>query len=101
MSVKDEVLFLLRDRDWVYVKDFETLFPAGVEGHQSWPQRLRELRKEGYRIIKRRKANCKHTFEYKLETESRTPHEELTARVHLAEETRVNYKECGKQLAFI
>jgi hypothetical protein len=70
MSVKDEVLYLLRDRDWVSCEDFELLFPPKTEGHLSWGQRLRQLRTEGYKIIKRRKYG--HTFEYHLQTEKDT-----------------------------
>jgi hypothetical protein len=66
MSVKSEVLNLLREKEWVSVEDFELLFPPKTEGHISWGQRLRELRTDGYIIIKRRKENCKHTFEYHL-----------------------------------
>ena len=103
MSVKDEVLFLLRDRDWVYVEDLERLFPPKTEGHLSWGQRLRQLRTEGHRIIKRKKENFKHTWEYRLvgPAESHTPHEELAARLHLQEETKVNYREVGKQMSFV
>lgn len=111
MSVKDEVLFLLRDRDWVSVEDFEKLFPPKTEGHISWGQRLRQLRSEGYRIIKRRKTDCKHTFEYHLQPNElpHTEHEEITARNNLITETRINeqavsrkaFQEKSGQYAFL
>lgn len=91
MSVKDEVLFLLRDKDWVSVEDFEKLFPPKTEGHLSWGQRLRELRTDGYRIIKRKKEDCKHTFEYHLVTEKKTSIEEITARNDYTLETTINH----------
>ena len=65
-SVKDQVFSLMQQKEWVSVEDFEQIFPAKTEGHQSWPQRMRDLRIEGYRIIKRKKANCLHTWEYHL-----------------------------------
>lgn len=66
MSVENQVLELLRSKEWVYVDDFEILFPPKTEGHQSFMQRLRGLRKLGYVIDKRKKENCPHTFEYRL-----------------------------------
>jgi hypothetical protein len=64
MSVEIKVLALLNNKEWVSAEDFELVFPPKTEGHLSWPQRLRGLRKLGYRIIKRRKYV--HTFEYHL-----------------------------------
>lgn len=55
MSVENQVLELLRSKEWVYVDDFEKLFPKGIEGHQSFMQRLRGLRELGYIIDKRKK----------------------------------------------
>ena len=99
MSVKDEVLYLLRDRVWVSAEDFEKIFPPKAEGHLSWGQRLRQLRSEGYKIIKRRKENCKHTFEYHLVSEEplSTEQEEITKAHNLSVETKIN----EKQLSFV
>ena len=99
MSVKDEVLFLLRDRDWVSVEDFEKIFPPKAEGHLSWGQRLRQLRSEGYKIIKRKKTDCKHTYEYKLVTEPRTEPESIIIRDNLAREKVINNKATQMEMA--
>jgi hypothetical protein len=100
ISVKDEVLALLRSKEWVSVDDFERIFPPKTEGHLSWGQRKRELHKE-YTILKRRKENCKNTWEYHLvENEPpRTELEEMTAQANLTEETRINEKAVDR-LAF-
>ena len=66
MSVKSQVLDLLKSKEWVSVEDFERIFPSKTEGHLSWGQRMRSLREDGLVITKRKKANCPHTFEYKL-----------------------------------
>jgi hypothetical protein len=66
MSVKSQVLELLKSKEWVNASDFERVFPPRTEGHLSWGQRMRELRAEGFVISKRLKAETKHTFEYKL-----------------------------------
>ena len=66
MSVKSQVLELLKSKVWVSCDDFERLFPPKTEGHLSWAQRMRELRTEGFVIHKRPKENCKHTWEYSL-----------------------------------
>jgi hypothetical protein len=50
--------------------EFERRFPEKVEGHRSWGQRLRDLRKSehgGYTIIYRTKAGTKHLTEWHLE----------------------------------
>ena len=103
MSVKDDVLFLLRSKEWVYAGDCERLFPPGTEGHLSWPQRMRQLRAEGHRIIKRKKAGTKHTFEYKLLSgEPPLPeHESAIARDNLLRETEVNMVELAKSVCGI
>ena len=65
LSVSDIVLDLFKRKKWVCVEDFEQLFPPKTEGHMSWGQRKRDLHKK-YTIIKRKKANCPHTWEYCL-----------------------------------
>lgn len=64
-NVTDKVLDLFRSKEWICVEDFECLFPPKTEGHMSWGQRKRDLHKK-YTIIKRKKANCPHTWEYSL-----------------------------------
>ncbi len=100
MSVKSDVLDLLKNKAWCSPEDFEKLFPVKTEGHLSYLQRLRELRSDGYKIIKRIKENCKHTFEYSLiEPEPpRTEQEEITARANFLNEDRINQGIRGKQL---
>ena len=66
MTVKDQVFNLMKNKEWVSVEDFERIFPVKTEGHQSYGQRMRSLREEGYTIIKRKKANCPHTWEFHL-----------------------------------
>ena len=66
MSVKSQVLELMQHKEWVSIEDMEILFPKKVEGHQSWSQRMRSLREKGYKVIKRKKADCPHTWEYHL-----------------------------------
>jgi len=73
MSVKSQILSLLICKEWVDVSHFEILFPPGTEGHQSWPQRLRELREDGYQIDKRLKAGSQHTYEYRLHRAEKPP----------------------------
>lgn len=103
MSVKNEVLFLLRNKDWVDVSDFERLFPPGTQGHMSYGQRLRELRSEGHIIIKRLKLNSMHTFEYHLVTEEppRSANEQSLADNFHKQEEDINTKWANRQRVFI
>lgn len=70
LSVSDIVLGMLKSKEWVGADEFERRFPEKVEGHRSWGQRLRDLRKSehgGYTIIYRTKAGTKHLTEWHLE----------------------------------
>jgi len=70
LSVSDIVLAILKSKEWVGADEFERRFPEKVEGHRSWGQRLRDLRKSehgGYTIIYRTKAGTKHLTEWHLE----------------------------------
>ena len=88
ISVSDKVLAMLKAKEWVGADELERMFPEKVEGHRSWGQRLRDLRKPehgGYEIIYRTKAGTKHLTEWHLEM----PHPEPLYRTE------------GRQLAFI
>ena len=70
MTVQEQVLAILKSKEWVGSNEIELLFPQGVEGHYSWPQRLRGLREAkngGYTIIPRTKVGTKHLTEWHLE----------------------------------
>lgn len=71
MSVRDIVLDLLQSKQWINAQDFEEALPPGTEGHLSWPQRLRGLRQEGFKVIKRKKEGTKHTWEYSILVEEK------------------------------
>lgn len=66
-SVKSQVLAKLQSQEWTTSEELENIFPKGVKGHFSWPQRLRGLRDKNYKITRRVKAGTKNLSEWKIE----------------------------------
>ena len=98
-TVKDKVLALLKSKEWVSIEDFEKLFPPKTEGHMSWGQRKRDLHKI-YKIIKRKKFGCPHTWEYHLiEPErTRTENQQAVVRNNFIQDEQTHYRLVGRQL---
>lgn len=67
MSVEEKVLAKLLSQEWTSSSEIEALFPAGEQGHFSWPQRLRGLRNRGYKVIRRTVTGTKKLSEWKIE----------------------------------
>jgi hypothetical protein len=73
MSVEEKVLAKLLSQEWTSSSEIEALFPAGEQGHFSWPQRLRGLRNRGYKIIRRTVVGTKKLSEWKIEKPEQEP----------------------------
>ena len=105
MSVQNKILARLKAQDWVSNSEFEDMFPKGIEGHYSWPQRLRGLREPkngGFNVIRRTQEGTKNLSEWHLEEPEppRTEQEALVAENFQKQEEVANFKAVGQQLTF-
>lgn len=73
MSVEEKVLAKLLSQEWTSSSEIEALFPAGEQGHFSWPQRLRGLREKGFRVTRRTVAGTKKLSEWHIEKPEQEP----------------------------
>jgi hypothetical protein len=108
ISVEDKVLAILKQKTWVGSDEIEALFPKGEPGHFSWPQRLRGLREQGYKVNRRIKAGTKNLSEWNIEFNepARSEHEEMIAESNLHSEEvgrkrRTAFEDIKGQMAWI
>jgi len=66
-TVKDKVLKILKESDYITLADLRRHFMDTEAGSQSCDRYLRFLKFDGFNIVKRKKEGSKNTWEYRLE----------------------------------